>query len=183
MMPRPYVDSLSMNQESTTLTVVFNESMILYDGWDLERDFNVYIEGAHEPYELTFSIRDSANLEIAGSAIYYFDLNIKDQMLGYQHETVHLQFMNDRYFRAEATTLKLLNFTVSTECFQYASPRPDQCGIAIAHILFWVLFALMTAVVMYYCYNYMNSMTPLWMVVTNLQLLHIYCTMYLYIPT
>lgn len=41
----------------------------------------------------------------------------------------------------------------------------------------------MVIIVMYYCYKYLHSMTPLWLVISSLQMLHLHCNMYLYIPT
>ena len=183
MMPRPYVDRLYVNEAQTELTVVFNEAMILYVGW-VKEDFNIYITGFQEPYEISWSLRDSNVLLVNGSTNFIFDINIKDQMLGYDYETFHVQFLNDEFFRAQATTLKLLNWTIHTDVtYQYASKQENQCGMQFVPYIFWTAFALMVCVVLYYCYKYMHSMTPLWLVIYSFQILHLHCCMYLFIPT
>lgn len=182
MMPRPYVDYLYLTQDNKQLVVVFNEPMILYTGW-AKTDFNLYLTGFQEPYELSWELKDSNNLVTTANSTIVFDLDIVDQMAGYNHERIHLQFLNDEFFRADATTLRLLNWTVSTYAFQHASQRTDQCSLNYPIILFWCTFTFMVCVVIFYCYKYWNSMTPLWMTISSFQILHLYCNMDLYIPT
>jgi len=125
MLPRPYVDTLYVNSDNSQLTVIFNEPMILYSGWQLS-DFNLYITGFQENYDFTWSLQNSDSLSVTSSKSYVFNLDIKDQMAGYNHERVHLQFLNDEFFRSDITTLKLLNWTVSTYTYQHASKQDDQ---------------------------------------------------------
>lgn len=106
MDPRPLVNSVSINQDHTELTVVFDQAMILYKGWS-ETDYKIYITGYQEPYNITYSLRDSKYLKVTGSDTLIFDLFIVDQMLGHGHETIHIIFLNDQYFRSESTTLRL----------------------------------------------------------------------------
>ena len=182
MMPRPYVDYLYVSTDNTQLYVVFNEAMILYTGY-LSTDFNIYITGDQDYYDFSWSLRNSNTLQITGNKTYIFDLDIKDQMAGYNHEIIHVQFLNDQYFRSESTTLKLLNWTVSTYTNQHASKQDDQCQIKYPLYGFWATFTLVWCIVMFYCYKYMHSMTPLWMIISSFQILTIYWTMDLYIPT
>ena len=113
MMPRPYVTNVFTNPESTQVTVVFNENMILYAGWQ-ETDFSLYITGYQEPYEITWSLKDSKDLKVTGSSQFVFDVEIKDQMLGSEHEKIHVLFLNHEFFRSQATTLKLIDWHVTT---------------------------------------------------------------------
>jgi len=182
MMPRPYVDYLYVTQDNSQVVVVFNEPMILYPGWAKE-DINLHITGFQEPYELSWSLKDADLLQTAANSTFTFDLKVVDQMAGFLHERMHVQFLNDQFFRADATTLRLLNWTVSTYTHQHASQLDDQCYIKLPILLFWCTFALMVFVLMIYCYKYWNSMTPLWMTISSFQILHLYCNMDLYIPT
>lgn len=125
MMPRPYVDYLYVSSDNSQVVIVFNEAMILYSGWSTA-DFNMYVTGYQEPYEITWSLRNSDILQVTGNTTYIFDINIKDQMAGYEHEKVHVQFLNDEFFRSEPTTLKLLNWTVDAFAYQHASQQEDQ---------------------------------------------------------
>ena len=125
MLPRPYVDYLYVNENNTEVMVVFNESMKLSSGWN-ETDFNLYVSGYQEPYNITWSLRNAENLTTAGSKFFVFDINVKDQMAGHFHERIHVQFLNDEFLRAETTTLKLLNWTVSAHAKQHASQLDDQ---------------------------------------------------------
>lgn len=184
-MPRPVVNSVTISPDQTTLTVVFDQAMILYIGWSVD-DFKIYITGYQEPYRLTWTLRDSSTLEVTGSDTYIFDLDITDQMLGYGHEKVHIQFLNDEFFRSESTTLKLVDqdwHRYTDVTYQYASKDPNQCGFQYITMITWGSFGIMVIVVIFYCYKYVHSMTPLWMIISSLQMLHLYCLMYLYIPT
>ena len=182
MLPRPYVDYLYVTLDNKEVVVVFNESMILYPDWKAS-DFNLYITGEQEPYEVTWSLRDASSLKTKGNKTYIFDIDVKDQMAGFNNERVHIQFLNDEFFRAESTTLKLLNWTVSNYTHQHASQQEDQCLIMYPLYGFWGTFALMVLVVIFYCYKYMHSMTPLWMTISSFQILHLYCNMDLFLPT
>ena len=81
--------------------------MILYAGWVAE-NFDIYITDHQELYGISWSLRDSNVLSANGSTNFIFNINMKDQMLGYGYETFHVQFLNYRYFRAQSATLKLL---------------------------------------------------------------------------
>jgi hypothetical protein len=122
---RPYVEYLYVTNDNTQVIVVFDQSMILYSGWQ-STDFNLHITGFQENYDLSWTLRDSDSLKTASNQTFIFDIDIKDQMAGYEHERIHVQFLNDEYFRADSTTLKLLNWTVSNYTYQHASKQTDQ---------------------------------------------------------
>mmetsp|Transcript_11019 Transcript_11019/g.10921 ORF Transcript_11019/g.10921 Transcript_11019/m.10921 type:complete len:141 (+) Transcript_11019:1673-2095(+) len=139
MKPRPYVEDVFVSLNGSVVIVWFNEKMRLYSGWN-ESDFNMYITGDQEVYNFTWSLRNATSLEVVGNNEFYFDIDVKDQIAGYGHERINIQFNNDQYFGAEATTLKLLNWTVSTHLHQQASKQDDQCGIKYPIYLFWLSF-------------------------------------------
>ena len=159
MDPRPSVNRVYMASDSSTLSVEFTANMMLSTGWQ-KSDFNMYITGPHEPYEFTWSLRDSNNLTVNASDTFVFDLEVVDQFLGYEHEEVHVQFLNDRYFRQETEELRLLDWDVYTYPAQYASRQDDQCELYYFTYIFWSIFGLMFIVALFYCYKYMHSMAP-----------------------
>lgn len=125
MDPRPYVTGVLVNLNNTEVTVSFNQSMILYSGWN-ETDFNLYIIGDQESYNISWTLRNASSLTVTSSNTFIFDIDVNDQMAGYEHERVNVQFLNDEFLRAETSTLKLLNWTVSAFTHQHASQLVDQ---------------------------------------------------------
>lgn len=114
-----------VNLDNTEVTVNFNESMILYSGWN-ETDFNLFITGDQEIYNLSWTLRNASSLTVTPSDTFIFDIDIVDQMAGYEHERINIQFLNDEFLRASTTTLKLTDWTVSAYTHQHASKLVDQ---------------------------------------------------------
>ena len=60
-LPAPIVTQFSLENNNTLATIIFNESMVLKDYWNITApSMEVFIEGPKGPYDLTWTLVDAS---------------------------------------------------------------------------------------------------------------------------
>ena len=90
---RPAITSATIDKNSSTITLVFNTTVMFKDAWQLS-DWRFEMFGPKRVYDFTYNFRNSMNITMNATNTIYIDISYGEQYFGYDIEFLVLKFAN-----------------------------------------------------------------------------------------
>ena len=76
-----------ISENNKELTVTFNETMMISKYWK-NKDWDIYVEGPKEPYEVVWNLTNIEKLAVEASNVFVFEIDVQAQVLGFGFENL-----------------------------------------------------------------------------------------------